>query len=525
MGRFYVTTPIYYVNDIPHIGHAYTTILADVLARYHRKAGDEVWFLTGTDEHGQKAEQAAKKRGLAPAVHCDEMVENFRSLWMRLGISNDDFIRTTEARHMSAVQHALSDLHAKGEIYAAPYVGWYCVPCERFCTEKDLVDGSCPDCRRAVQRLEEKNWFFRMGKYRDWLREHIETHPGFIAPETRKNEVLGFLQKPLEDLCISRPKSRLSWGIPLPFDPDYVTYVWFDALMNYATAIGYPGDPAGFDRRWPAMHLIGKDILTTHSVYWPTMLRALGLPAPKTIAAHGWWLTPSPKCPACGEKLQDAPASQCPACGGLLKISKTGGTAVKPLDLLERHGVDAFRYFLMREMSFGQDAGFSVDVFERRYEADLANAFGNLLSRVIPMIENYRSGVVPSPAEPGPGDDDLRALMGGLEAKVVSAIEAFSPNLALEAVFGLVDRANRYVQETTPWLLAKDPSKAGRLDTVLSLLAESLRHALAWIEPVIPAAAAEGWRQLGLEGSPSCASPPAVGRRVRKGAPLFPKTK
>lgn len=360
--NFYVTTPIYYVNDKPHIGHAYTTVLADVLARYHRSLGDETFFLTGTDEHGQKVEKAAAARHLDPKAHCDEMVLRFQSLWERLGITNDRYIRTTEEFHKRVVRQILQELFDRGEIYKAEYTGWYCVGCERFFTEKDLVDGKCPDCGREVSAIVESNYFFRMSSYREWLIEYIETHPDFIQPSFRANETLGFLRKGLGDLCISRPKSRLSWGIELPFDPDYVCYVWFDALINYISGVGYLQDDAMFEKWWPASyHLIGKDILTTHSVYWPTMLKAIGLPMPKTIFAHGWWLT------------------------GSTKMSKSLGNVINPMDMVDRCGVDAFRYFLMAEMSPGNDANFTEESFVARYNSDLANDLGNLLSRVLKM--------------------------------------------------------------------------------------------------------------------------------------------
>jgi methionyl-tRNA synthetase len=312
MGTFYISTPIYYVNDEPHIGHAYTTVMADVLARYHRLSGDEVLFLTGTDEHGQKVDQAAAKRDLPTQVHVDEMVIRFKDLWKALNISNDDFIRTTEDRHKKVVTEILQRIYDAGEIYEDEYEGWYCIPDERFWTEKDLVAGNCPDCDRPVVKITEKNYFFRMSKYQEWLIDHIQKHPNFIRPEKRRNEILGFLRQPLGDLCISRPKSRLSWGIPLPFDQDYVCYVWFDALINYITAPGYLEDEARFEHWWPAScHLIGKDILTTHCVYWPTMLKAMGLALPETIMGHGFWLVDE------------------------TKMGKSLGNAVKPLDLAD----------------------------------------------------------------------------------------------------------------------------------------------------------------------------------------------
>jgi methionine--tRNA ligase len=382
---YYVTTPIYYVNDKPHIGHAYTTILADVLANYHRLLGVPTYFLTGTDEHGQKVQQAADKNGLTPQQQCDQTVVRFQELWKRLEITNDDFIRTTEDRHKVIVQEVLQDLYDRDEIYRADYQGWYCVACERFFAEKDLVDGNCPECGRKVDAIQESNYFFRMSKYQDWLIDYIETHPEFIQPDFRANETLGFLKtKKLQDLCISRPKSRLAWGIDLPFDKDFVTYVWFDALLNYITAIGYHPDEtkrsADFSKWWPATHqLIGKDILTTHTVYWPTMLKAMNVPLPKTVFAHGWWLT------------------------GRTKMSKSLGNVVNPMEMVDRYGVDAFRYFLIAEMTLGQDASFTEEAFVRRYNSDLANDLGNLLSRTVNMLGRYCDGKFPAFAKASAG--------------------------------------------------------------------------------------------------------------------------
>lgn len=450
--NFYVTTPIYYVNDKPHIGHAYTTVLADVLARYHRSLGDETFFLTGTDEHGQKVEKAAAARHLDPKAHCDEMVLRFQSLWERLGITNDRYIRTTEEFHKRVVRQILQELFDRGEIYKAEYTGWYCVGCERFFTEKDLVDGKCPDCGREVSAIVESNYFFRMSSYREWLIEYIETHPDFIQPSFRANETLGFLRKGLGDLCISRPKSRLSWGIELPFDPDYVCYVWFDALINYISGVGYLQDDAMFEKWWPASyHLIGKDILTTHSVYWPTMLKAIGLPMPKTIFAHGWWLT------------------------GSTKMSKSLGNVINPMDMVDRCGVDAFRYFLMAEMSPGNDANFTEESFVARYNSDLANDLGNLLSRVLKMTLRSTDGVIPPPGAPTADEEELNSEVSAAIDAMETSLAALKFDQGIAAAMNAVRAGNRYMEKTAPWTLAKK-GETERLNTVLYTAANALRQ-------------------------------------------------
>ncbi len=475
----YITTPIYYVNDRPHIGHAYTTVLADVLARSHRLFGRDTWFLTGTDEHGQKVQEAAAKLGVEPQAHADNTVVRFLEAWKKLEIRNDDFIRTTEPRHKLIVQEILQDLYDRGEIYRDEYDGWYCVACERFFTERDLADGKCPECSRPVQRVREANYFFKMSAYQDWLMEHIQTHPEFIQPDFRRNETLGFLRKPLQDLCISRPKSRLAWGIELPFDSDYVTYVWFDALVNYISAIGYRRDDAQFARRWPAIHLIGKDILTTHTVYWPCMLKAMGVEMPKTIFAHGWWLS------------------------GAAKMSKTAGNVVDPMAMMERYGVDPFRYFLMAEMTLGQDASFTEDAFIRRYNADLANDLGNLLNRVVSMIGKYCDGRLPAPAPGafanGPAAD-LFAQVAAAAAALKASIDDFTLSAGVVRVIEAVRATNKFIEAQQPWTQARASDPAG-LHTTLYAAAESLRVCAGLLMPLMPAKMAELRAALGMENA------------------------
>jgi methionyl-tRNA synthetase len=517
---FYVTTPIYYVNDEPHLGHAYTTVLADVLARYARLRGEDVFFLTGTDEHGQKVQNAAQKRGVTPQAQANEMVVRFQRAWHRLHVDNDDFIRTTQARHVYVVQTILQMLWEKGEIYKGAYEGWYCVPDERFWTEKDLVDGNCPDCGRPVERLVEPNYFFRMGAYQDWLIDYINAHPAFIQPAHRRNEVLGYLRKPLDDLCITRPVHRLSWGIPLPFDSDYVTYVWFDALINYVTAAGYLADPSRFDRLWPSViHLIGKDILTTHAVYWPTMLQAIGLPQPKTIFAHGMWVSDG------------------------LKMSKSRGNVVKPLELAELYGIDAFRYFLMRDMAPGRDANFGQERIDQRYQADLANNLGNLLHRLINMIGRYNQGQIPEPTNSTKKERQLQDRCRELVTVVHKQVRILAINEALANIMGVVGEINRYLEQTAPWKLAKNQTQTARIQapesqarvvherrvaTILYTAAEALRLTSVLLYPVLPERMTELWHRLGW-------SPPTVlqnalqwgslqpGKPVAAGPPLFPK--
>ena len=483
MPKFYITTPNYYVNDVPHIGHAYTTIAADVMARYHRLKGDPVFFLTGTDEHGQKVEKAAVEKGRTPKEHADILTLNFKRLWEKLEITNDAFIRTTDKEHIAVVQELLQKLFDKGEIERRTYEGWYCTPDERFWTEKDIHEGKCPDCGRPVEQIKEDNYFFLMSKYQARLIEHIEKHPGYIRPESRRNEVLGFLKhQALGDLCISRPKARRAWGIELPFDQGYVTYVWFDALTNYYSATRYlspkadgSSDPVARERFWwPAdHHLVGKDILTTHSVYWSTMLMGAGLPLPGNIFAHGWW-------------TRDG-----------RKMSKSIGNVVDPNEMVDTYGADAFRYFVLREVPFGLDGDFSTETFITRFNTELANDLGNLLSRVMTMVGKYFDGKVPAAGPEQPHDRELRETAAGLPAQIETDLATLAFNRYLQTGWQLVTRANRYVEENAPWSLAKK-NDMERLASVLYNLAESLRIIGLMLYPVIPGTSQKIWNSIGV---------------------------
>jgi len=493
-GKFYITTPIYYVNDKPHIGHAYTTILADVLARYHRAEGNEVFFLTGLDEHGQKVQQAAEKRGVAPKEHCNTMAPRFLELWEKLHISNDDFIRTTEERHVKVVQSILRMVYENGDIYEDEYEGLYSVSEERFITEKEAESGEFRD----IKKLKEKNYFFKMSAYQQPLIDHINRHPDFIQPVHRKNEILGFLRKPLGDLCISRPKTRLSWGIDLPFDKDYVTYVWFDALINYVTATGFGTDDHRYKKWWPCeYHLIGKDILTTHAVYWPTMLMSAKMPLPKSIFAHGWWLS------------------------GESKMSKSVGNVVNPLDLIEKFGVDPVRYYLMREMVLGQDASFTIESFVKRYNSDLANDFGNLLSRVTRLIEKNFDGIIPDPGIPGEMEKNIQSSTVKITKKIHDFIDKMKVNNALEETMKLIRNVNRYMEQQAPWKLVKeDKSAAGR---VLYTAAESLRIGAILLSPVMPNRVEKVLDALNTDSRKLNWGELIPGTELKKHSPLFPR--
>lgn len=513
MKNFYVTTPIYYVNDAPHIGHSYTTVLADILTRFHKLLGHQTFFLTGTDEHGQKVQRAAAKRGVSPQEHVDEYNLRFKNLWKKMGIGYDYFIRTTDADHKKFVSDCLQMLWDRGEIYSKEYEGWYSVGEERFFTQDELDENGCdPISHRPVEWLKEKNYFFRMGKYRERLIEYLESHRDWIVPDYRWNEIRGFLKQPLNDLCISRPKARLSWGIPLPFDADYVTYVWFDALLNYVSAVmtfdengklvpkkTYPNG----ETIWPATyHLVGKDIITTHSVYWPTMLFALGFPLPKHILAHGWWLV------------------------GNDKMSKTTGNVVNPMEYMEKYGVDAFRYYLARDMVVGQDASFTHEGFVRRINSDLANDLGNVLNRVHRLVLNNFGGILPKPGNFGTEENDVLKIASRLEKSVPDLLENVKLSQAVEEILSLVRAVNRYLEQKAPWKLAKDAERKNELATVLFVSAEAVRIALSFLSPVIPEKSREGLEMLGttLEGVSDLGwGKFKGGEKFGQGAALFPR--
>ncbi len=503
MTAVYLTTPIYYVNDRPHLGHAYTTIVVDAMARYRRLAGDDVWFLTGTDEHGDKIAQAAAKAGVTPQAMADQNSGAFRATWQALGIQYSDYIRTTEERHKTVVQAILQKLWDAGEIYLGKYGGHYCYGCERFYTEKEIVDGKCPDHLTPLTWIEEENYFFKMSKYQGWLIEHIERNPDFVRPDRYRNEVLGFLRDPLTDLSISRPRRRLEWGIPLPFDDNYVTYVWFDALINYVSALGGPGDPR-FEKFWPhVQHVTAKDIVKPHAIYWPCMLKAAGISLYRHLNVHGYWTL------------------------GGHKISKSVGNLVEALAFKEKYGNDAFRYFVLREMVFGLDADFSEEAFVGRLNADLANDLGNLVSRATTLIVNLAQGVVPDRVTATADEDAVGTAFAKAQADVAAAMDEFAFHRALASIWEFVAVVNRYVDTTQPWALAKDAAKKDRLAAALSTLAESLRVLGILLAPFLPDAAAKIRGALGQRGEPKLAD--AVWGRVAIGAPvqklsgLFPR--
>jgi methionyl-tRNA synthetase len=476
----YITTPIYYVNAEPHLGHTYTTVVADAVARYYRSRGVPTLFVTGTDEHGDKIARAADAAGVAPQAYVDRISALFHDTWAECGISFDHFIRTTHAYHRATVQEILGQLHANGDIHFGEYSGLYCYGCERFYSQRELDDGRCPDHQTAPTLINESNYFFRMSRYQARLVAHLEEHPDFIRPEAYRREVLALLREPLEDLCISRPKSRLEWGIPLPFDSNYVTYVWADALINYVSALRHCRG-AAFDREWPdTIHLIGKDIVKPHAVYWPTMLMAAEIPLFRAMHVHGYWLMEQGK------------------------MSKSLGNVVRPLEMKARYGMDAFRYYLLREMAFGQDAVFSEDALVTRVNADLANNLGNLVSRVLAMQRRYFEGrVQPLSTTPSPADVALREAFVVAGRELEQYVTTFAFHRALEALWRAIDHVNRYIVETAPFTLVKEPAQRRRVGEILHHLLEALRTCAELVEPFLPESARRIWRLLGLPGEPS----------------------
>lgn len=460
----YITTPIYYVNAQPHLGHAYTTIVADTYSRFRRLTDQTVRFQTGTDEHGDKIVEAADREKIQPQEYVDRISGMFRQTWPLLGVEPDNFIRTTDEDHKGVVRRILQDVYDRGDIYFDEYKGLYCQGCERYLTEKELVDGNCPDHQKPPKEIAEQNYFFRMSKYQQQLIDHINDNPDFISPERYRNEVLSFLSEPLEDLCISRPKARLTWGIELPFDDNFVTYVWFDALINYLTGIGYP-DGDMYSTYWPvAEHVIAKDILKPHAIYWPTMLLSMGVPLYKKLHVHGYW------------NINDT------------KMSKSLGNVVRPRELVAAYGVDTLRYFTLREMSFGLDSSFNSQGLVTRQNSDLANDLGNLYSRTIAMVKKYRAGVVPTPGEWTAEDTILHEAAAKMVAEYRKRMAEFRFHLGLQAIWDFVGVANKYIVANEPWSLAKDEKLAGRLDTVLYNSLEALRLLTLVLQPVLVAA-------------------------------------
>lgn len=505
--NFYITTPIYYPSDNLHIGHAYTTVAADTIARYKRMTGYDTWFLTGSDEHGQKIQRTAKGKGLQPKEYVDNIVAGFKHLWKTLEISYDDFIRTTDERHIKVVQEIFVKLHEQGDIYKSEYEGWYCTPCETFWTERQAEGGLCPDCGRPVELVKEESYFFKMSKYADALLKHIEDHPEFIQPVSRRNEMVNFIKQGLEDLCVTR--TTFDWGIPVPFDPKHVIYVWVDALSNYYSALsGGQPDDSMVKKFWPAdIHLVGKDIVRFHSIIWPIILMALGKALPKKVVGHGWLLLE----------------------GG--KMSKSKGNVIDPLVLVDKYGVDAIRYYLLRELPFGADGYYSEDILVQRINSDLANDLGNLVSRSVAMIEKYFKGDVPVPQEKTDFDEDLIKTWQGAYDEYVQAMENYELSNALGAVWRLISRANKYIDETTPWILAKDPTKTGQLGTVMYNLMEVSRLVTVMVGPFMPKLPERVWEQIGLAGNATATTWASVqqwggypgGMQVKKGQALFPR--
>ncbi|MBR4847601.1 MAG: methionine--tRNA ligase [Phascolarctobacterium sp.] len=501
---YYITTPIYYPSDKLHIGHAYCTTIADTLARFHRAKGEEVFFLTGSDEHGLKIQRKAQEKGITPIEYVDAIIANFKQLWNELNISNNDFIRTSEERHHKVVQDVLTKIFEQGDIYKKNYEGLYCVPCESYWLERQLVDGKCPDCGRPVEKMQEESYFFKLSKYQDWWLQFIEENPNFIQPASRRNEMINFVKQGLEDLCITR--TTFDWGIPVPFDKKHVVYVWFDALLNYLTGIKYGTDDAMFNKFWPAsLHLVGKEIVRFHTIIWPIMLKAMGVELPQKVYGHGWLVID-------GDKM-----------------SKSKGNVIDPLALIDEFGADAIRYFLLREIVFGNDGNFSRDALITRINSDLANDLGNLLHRTVSMIEKYHGGVVTNTGVIEAVDEDLMALVKTTAENFAKDMDAMEINSAIKGVWALISRANKYIDETAPWILAKDEAKAARLQTVMYNLAETLRVVAILVAPFIPSTSPKIYTQLGLEVPAEFLLADAEfgkiadGTKVQKGEPLYPR--
>jgi len=504
MTAYYLTTPIFYVNAQPHLGHAYSTVVADAVCRYQRLLGKDVRFQTGTDEHGDKIVHAAEDAEVSVKEYVDKISAMFKAAWPPLAIVPDTFVRTTDPAHMAVVQGILQQVYDQGDIYFSEYTGLYCKGCEQFLTEKELVDGKCPDHLTEPAKISEQNYFFRMSKYQEWLIDHISKHPEFITPERYRNEVLSFLKEPLEDLCISRPTTRLTWGIPLPFDSRFVTYVWFDALINYLSGLDYPAGE-DFARYWPvAEHVIAKDILKPHAIYWPTMLKAMGLEPYQRLHVHGYW------------NMNET------------KMSKSLGNVVRPGELVAEFGADSVRYFLLREMSFGLDAGFSKEALMARHNSDLTNDLGNLFSRSLTMVKNFAASVVPQPGMPSAQDQELAEAALAMLGQYREHLDHFAFHRALAAVWEVISRANKYIVSTQPWELVKDPQQAAQLSTVLYTLLETLRLITLTLHPIMPETAAKMAEALGVAGETSLTDCGVwgrlvPGRAITPGAQLFPR--